>query len=133
MAQDDSKEKEAGSTNPSRPEGRAEASQEKTAEEQSDFEVGKQGTENPAEQDLASPDRKPTIPDSQKPQIPQEENIPAGGPGGQSQTQPTQTQEEKVKKIKERLKNPIHTAPPQERKKSSDLEDEHNKDVLSQP
>ena len=38
-----------------------------------------------------------------------------------------------VQKIKERLKKPIHTDTPQERKESSDLEDEHNKDVLSQP
>lgn len=98
---------------------------EQTAGEQSDVEVGKERTE------------KPDIPDVQKPELPQEENIPTGGPGDQGQAQPTtaqpQTQEEKTKKIKERLKKPIHTGTPRERVESSEIEGKHNEDVLSQP
>lgn len=95
---------------------------------QEDFGVGEQG-KNKEET------KKPTIPDTQKPEIPQEENIPSGGPGGQGQTQQTtqpQTQEDKTKKIKEELKKPIQINTPQERKESSEIEDKHNQDVLSQ-
>lgn len=132
MAQDDSQEKEAGGRNPSRPEGRAEASQEKTAEEKPGFKDEKQRTDE-EEQRI----ERPTIPDTQKPQIPQEENIPTGGPGDQGQAQPSttqpQTQEEKAEEIKKELKRPIQINTPQERKESSEIEDGHNKDVLSQP
>ena len=103
----------------------------KTAEEKPDFEVREQGTENREQR----AEEKPTIPDIQKPELPQEKSIPTGGPGDQGQTQQTtqpQTQEKKTKKIKEELGKLIHINTPQERRDASEREDEHNRDVLSQ-
>jgi hypothetical protein len=108
-----------------------------TAEERPNFEVKERETESLAERDLASPDRKPTIPDSTKPQIPQGENIPTGGPGDQQAQAQTiiqsQTDEEKVKKTKKEFEKPIRLGTPQERKDSGEIEDKHNDQVLNQP
>ena len=79
--------------------------------------------------------KRPEIPDSQKPKIPQGENIPTGGPGDQNKTPPAsqlQTQDEKIKKIKAKMAKPIHLNTPKERSDSSEIEDEHNRDVLGQ-
>lgn len=83
--------------------------------------------------------RQPEIPKAAKPKMPTEEAKPQGGPGDQQQNttaasadDQNQTNIAKVKRVEEQLRKKIPTGTKEERKKSAEVEDSHNANVLNQ-